>query len=245
MFQILPPRSLPHVFTVIRTRQLSDPTLTRHLPFLNDLPSRPSHTLPPVLIGVLQWLFTRCSRLVEANIKYEPNHPRDLPRPDWTTSGVLFDRAPYRHRPFYPGLGEQERKGEEEVRADSCNKYYSSYSATGKTSGMCGFWCNHSIGVGLHFMSKAEGRNDVFSGIYAYWKECPKVIIYDYACSLASYCYLREFKFFSDVRHHPAASLPLLFQADFPSQRSVVFSSTSFTPLDTQCALMHPASHMP
>lgn len=81
-----------------------------------------------------------------------------------------------------------------------CNKYYSSSRKNGLTSGICALWCPHGICVGWHFMSADEGRNDIFSSLFVHWKLAPKIVIYDFACQLAEYCYVREFEFFSKTR---------------------------------------------
>lgn len=49
------------------------------------------------------------------------------------------------------------------------------YGKQGLIGGICGFWCPHGIAVGIHFMPDAEGRDDVFSGLFCHWKVAPKV----------------------------------------------------------------------
>ena len=60
-------------------------------------------------------------------------------------------------------------------------------------------WCPHLICLSFHKMPNCEGRNDVFSAIFQYWNQAPKVIIYDFACQLGPYCMAREPEFFKDT----------------------------------------------
>jgi len=53
-------------------------------------------------------------------------------------------------------------------------------------------------------MPSAEGRNDVFSGLFCYWTQAPSLVIYDFACQLAAYAYVREFDFFKNTRYETA-----------------------------------------
>ena len=49
-------------------------------------------------------------------------------------------------------------------------------------------------------MPIAEGRNDVFSAIYTRFPTAPEIIVYDFACQLAPYCFVREARYFRDTR---------------------------------------------
>jgi hypothetical protein len=60
-------------------------------------------------------------------------------------------------------------------------------------------WCPHLVCLGFHKIPKAEGRNDVFSALYVYFKKAPEVVIYDFACQLGAYCMSREPEFFKDT----------------------------------------------
>ncbi|GAA5916042.1 hypothetical protein JCM5296_003489 [Sporobolomyces johnsonii] len=127
---------------------------------------------------------------------------------DWRITGACYGVEKQRDRPVYPGLrgdaGIRRLKGKlvgDRFKDDEeCPKYYSQYGAKGGLiGGIAGFWCQHGVCVGFHLMPSSEGRDDFFSGIYCYWPEPPKRVIYDYACALAPYCMTRAPEFFKDV----------------------------------------------
>jgi hypothetical protein len=64
------------------------------------------------------------------------------------------------------------------------------------TGGVMCFWCSHRVCYGFHLIRNGEGRNDVFSPLFTRFPVAPRVIIYDFACDLASYCWMREPHFF-------------------------------------------------
>lgn len=105
-----------------------------------------------------------------------------------------------RYRPSYPKLQYDQRNDPSTRRLDACNKYYSQYGDGNKlTGGIMAAWCRHSVCYGYHCIPTAEGRNDVFSAMYTRWETPPKVVIYDFACSLGPYCLSREADFFADT----------------------------------------------
>ena len=116
----------------------------------------------------------------------------------WQTTGSLYGRGPYRRRPVYPNL---EKKGKKATgNADQeCGKFYSKYVKKNLTGGVMVEWCEHMVATGFHCIPKAEGRNDVFSALFTRWKRPPHFVIYDFACALATYCWLREPYFFKDT----------------------------------------------
>ncbi|KAJ8596806.1 hypothetical protein M405DRAFT_725472 [Rhizopogon salebrosus TDB-379] len=81
-----------------------------------------------------------------------------------------------------------------------CNKFYKTYAKNKLTGGILVLWCTHSICLGFHSIPVAEGRNDVFSAIYTRFPVAPKVIIYDFACQLAPYSFVREARYFQHTR---------------------------------------------
>lgn len=116
---------------------------------------------------------------------------------DWQRTGCFYGKAAYRPRPFYEGrdidqVGNFQDEG-------TCRKLYSTYGKNTLTGGLMAIWCPHLICLGFHKIPVAEGRNDVFSAIFKYWKEAPKVIIYDFACQLGPYCMSREPEFVKDT----------------------------------------------
>ena len=103
----------------------------------------------------------------------------------WIYAKLKHDSQPVDHDPDQLG---------------DCNKFYKTYSKNKLTGGILVLWCTHSVCLGFHAIPIAEGRNDVFSAIYTRFPNAPKVIIYDTACQLASYCFVREACYFQNTR---------------------------------------------
>jgi hypothetical protein len=104
---------------------------------------------------------------------------------DWEDTGSFYGRPPIRHRPFYEG---RDRDTQVDVaETGTCKKYYSTYKQQTLTGGLMALWCPHLICLGGHKIPKAEGRNDVFSGLFVYFEKAPEVVIYDFACQLGAY----------------------------------------------------------
>lgn len=128
----------------------------------------------------------------------EPNIQAEEPQNrEWELTGCYYGRSACRLRPFYEG---KDVEGPSNVDQEgTCRKLYSTYGKRSLTGGLMALWCPHLVCLGFHKMPSAEGRNDVFSAIFKYWKKAPKVIIYDFACQLGPYCMSREPKFFRDT----------------------------------------------
>ncbi|KAI8974547.1 hypothetical protein BD414DRAFT_399949, partial [Trametes punicea] len=106
-----------------------------------------------------------------------------------------------RARRVYPKLrydGMSTDMGTDEL--GECNKFFKTYPRNQLAGGILVLWCRHSICLGFHTIPVAEGRNDVFSAIYTHFPTAPKIIIYDFACQLASYCLIREAQYFAQTR---------------------------------------------
>ncbi|ORY30478.1 hypothetical protein BCR33DRAFT_841783 [Rhizoclosmatium globosum] len=112
--------------------------------------------------------------------------------PDWRKSGCRYFLPLVRNRPNYPNLNEV-------VAGDGCSKFYSQYGTSGLTGGILIMCCPHRFFYGFHFFNSYEGRNDVFSVLLTRFQKAPRVVIYDFACGLASYCFAREPVFFKDT----------------------------------------------
>ncbi|KAK0551373.1 hypothetical protein OC844_006580 [Tilletia horrida] len=116
--------------------------------------------------------------------------------------GSLYGAVRLRQRPQYPNLKET-RKGaaaqEGSEDASTCNKFYADYMKPRRTGGIMALWCRHAIAVGFHCMPSAEGRDDVFSALLTHWPSPPRVVVYDFACQLASYAIAREPGFFANT----------------------------------------------
>jgi hypothetical protein len=80
-----------------------------------------------------------------------------------------------------------------------CPKHFAVYGKKGYTGGLMAIWCTHSVCLGFHCIPKGEGHNDVFSALFTRWPKAPRYIIYDFACALAPYCWIRELQYFKDT----------------------------------------------
>ncbi|GAA94394.1 hypothetical protein E5Q_01045, partial [Mixia osmundae IAM 14324] len=77
-----------------------------------------------------------------------------------------------------------------------CQKFYDEYRKAGLTGGMLLVWCNHLVCYGFHFIETSEGRNDIFTALYCFFRRAPRVVVYDFACALGPYCMQREPDYF-------------------------------------------------
>lgn len=68
------------------------------------------------------------------------------------------------------------------------------------TGGVFTVSCQHGVCYGFCVMPSAEGRNVPYSFFVQYFKQAPKVIVYDFACALQEYCLNRAPEFFKDTR---------------------------------------------
>jgi hypothetical protein len=118
---------------------------------------------------------------------------------DWEDTGSFYGRPPLRHRPFYEGRDNELETTVDSAETGKCKKYYSTYKQQTLTGGLMALWCPHLICLGGHKIPKAEGRNDVFSGLFVYFEKAPEVVIYDFACQLGAYSMSREPEFFKDT----------------------------------------------
>lgn len=143
------------------------------------------------------------ARLMYENLVHDRDIVRNTQEPpsysshEWEDTGSFYGHPPIRHRPYYEG-----RDNDTEVdsaETGTCKKYYSTYKKQTLTGGLMAIWCKHNICLGFHKIPKAEGRNDVFSGLYVYFQKAPEVVIYDFACQLGAYSMSREPEFFKDT----------------------------------------------
>ncbi|KAL9933637.1 hypothetical protein V8E36_007295, partial [Tilletia maclaganii] len=111
-----------------------------------------------------------------------------------TSIGVLYGAPAIRQRPQYPSLKESRRGAVEQssgTDVSTCSKFYSDYVKPRRSGGIVALWCRHAVAVGFHCMPSAEGRDDVFSALLTHWPSPPRVVVYDFACQLASYAIAR------------------------------------------------------
>ena len=116
----------------------------------------------------------------------------------WEETGSYYGRLPLRYRPYYDGRDDS-KAFDNADNANSCRKFFSTYSKRTLTGGLMGLWCPHLICLGFHLIPHAEGRNDVFSALWVYFDKAPQTVVYDFACQLAPYSMSREPEFFKDT----------------------------------------------
>ena len=83
---------------------------------------------------------------------------------------------------------------------EECSKIYPSVLRGGYGYMYCWFCAMHGHSYGFHLIKGKEGRKDPFYSLYKYLKKAPKMIFYDFACSLSEYALNREAGYFSLVR---------------------------------------------
>lgn len=112
-------------------------------------------------------------------------------------TGVDYDSlgAVKRGRPKY----QMDKDGKKENDALGCRKNASVLSS--HTGGVFSFFCRHQICLGcalpitilpdmfalfrrFHVIQNSEGRNDPFTIMLSYLEVAPKLVVYDFACSL-------------------------------------------------------------
>ncbi|KAK7015569.1 hypothetical protein VNI00_019063 [Paramarasmius palmivorus] len=167
---------------------------------------RENTPLPPALRLLARWLMIRAETVYNKLAQHDPAPPRliiESPDQSWDQTGTCYGRPAVRTRCTYPGIKkdgsvlDKQDKGSD--GSGDCNKFYKTYSKNKLTGGIMVLWCRHSICLGFHTIPSAEGRNDVFSAIYTRFVKAPKVIVYDFACQLATYCLVREARFFRET----------------------------------------------
>ena len=85
-------------------------------------------------------------------------------------------------------------------KADRCNHGFKSGSGgSHRTGGLFTFFCQHGICYAFFILPFAEGRDEAYSFLVSYFKIAPRVIIYDFACSLQEYCLNRAPAFFKNT----------------------------------------------
>lgn len=161
-----------------------------------------SSSAPDAVRAVAKWLAERAAYVYQSFSSHMPPEPDySLAHHNWRQTGVCYGTPPIRTRPHYPALQGDGLSEDNMEKLDSeCGKYYSTYKKATLTGGLMVLWCRHSICLGFHVIPTTEGRNDVFSAIYCHWPKAPKVIVYDFACQLAPYSWVREAQYFRETR---------------------------------------------
>ncbi|KAF7792679.1 hypothetical protein EIP86_003777 [Pleurotus ostreatoroseus] len=158
--------------------------------------------LPLEVRHVAVWLAHRAQEVYDRLAQHEPGIIQsNIPPEPWQQTGTYYGLPAVRRRRVYSKLRyDSHRLDRDEDQLGDCNKFYKTYSKNNLTGGIFVIWCSHSICLGFHSIPVAEGRNDVFSAIYTRFPNAPDVIIYDFACQLAPYCFVREAQYFRNTR---------------------------------------------
>ncbi|KAI0373713.1 hypothetical protein BV20DRAFT_925594, partial [Pilatotrama ljubarskyi] len=120
---------------------------------------------------------------------------------EWHTTGTCYGLPAVRSRRVYPKLRHDADPADVDTEEmGECNKFFKTYPRNRLAGGILVLWCTHSICLGFHTIPVAEGRNDVFSAIYTRFPTAPEIVVYDFACQLAPYCYVREARYFANTR---------------------------------------------
>ena len=77
-------------------------------------------------------------------------------------------------------------------------KLYLIYNKKSLIKNLMILWCLYLVYLDFHKIPSIEERNNVFLMIIKYWNQISKMIIYDFAYQLESYCISHESEFFGD-----------------------------------------------
>ena len=77
---------------------------------------------------------------------------------------------------------------------------HGSHAYNNRTGGIFTWFCEHGVCYGVQVLKDAEGRKEPFDFLSCYFKEAPKVVVYDFACALHEYCMNRLPDFFKNTR---------------------------------------------
>eukprot|EP00890_Picochlorum_soloecismus_P003353 jgi/Picsp_1/4018/NSC_01530-R1_protein len=120
-------------------------------------------------------------------------------------SGICCGLPRLRHRPRYACDNIQDDT--EYMGRDKPPCKHAFGKAGTRTGGVFTCMCKHGITYGCFIIKEAEGRNEPFTFLTCFLKEAPKIVIYDFACSLMDYClnrapgYFKHTLFFVDKFH--------------------------------------------
>ena len=85
-------------------------------------------------------------------------------------------------------------KGKDRIQdvegADECNKLWTKLSQ--RTGGCFTCLCEHGLFLGFHLVMVCEGRKDPYWVMEQFFPDPPEIVVYDFACSLASYARSRN-----------------------------------------------------
>ncbi|KAL7279771.1 hypothetical protein ACG7TL_006178 [Trametes sanguinea] len=207
--QLVPYRAVSEMFKLAQTGTAAV-WLQAHIPALGRIIAvlravYPAQPIPHIIRTVVKWLATRTEDVYTRLAQHDASLPRVRPLTegdDWRVTGTCYGLPTVRTRRVYSKLRHDgDAMADINVEdAGECNKFFKTYARNKLAGGILALWCTHSICLGFHTIPIAEGRNDVFSAIYTHFPTAPEVVIYDFACQLAPYCYIREARYFANTR---------------------------------------------
>ena len=125
--------------------------------------------------------------------------------------------------PVYYNLGEAVSANCDDVEdggQQPCTKNFKKANVQGWSFCFLFFCPKHGHCYGLHLISGSEGRKDPFAALLKYLPVAPKLIFYDFACSLSEYAlnrepgYFQNTEFCHDVFHSVNHNCPYAFSSE-------------------------------
>lgn len=165
--------------------------------------------IPLEIRNIARWLADRADTVYSNLARHNPapplmvtsQEPNSLAPESWIDTGTCYGSPAVRSRRAYPKLRYDNSLTDiDPDEMGECKKYYKTYSRNKLAGGILVLWCTHSICLGFHTIPVAEGRNDVFSAIYTRFPQAPDIIVYDFACQLAPYSFVREARYFAHTK---------------------------------------------
>ncbi|KAL7281257.1 LOW QUALITY PROTEIN: hypothetical protein ACG7TL_004565 [Trametes sanguinea] len=210
VLQLVPYRAISEMLKLAQTG-IAAAWLQAHIPALGRIIAvqrslYPALPMPDTIRAVAQWLANRAADVYARLAQHDPAptcaQPLTVGSDDWRVTGTCYGLPAIRTRRVYSKLRHDgDATADINVEdAGECNKFFKTYPRNKLAGGILALWCTHSICLGFHTIPIAEGRNDVFSAIYTRFPTAPEVVIYDFACQLAPYCYIREARYFANTR---------------------------------------------
>jgi len=128
-------------------------------------------------------------------------HPRDpsILNDDFLQSGMCCGLKKIRHRPAYDCDFGSTKEEEEVLSSDKAPCRHAFHKPGKRTGGVFTCMCEHGFTYASFVIKNAEGRNEPFTFLTCYLERAPRIVIYDFACSLMDYCLNRAPNFFKDT----------------------------------------------